>query len=248
MVRVGFYTHKGRARDGNEDSYFILPKEKVYIVADGLGGYLAGQQASGLAVSTIAEYFKNKDISDNGKTEIKEHLVSAVEFANLRILQKAKESIDMRGMATTVVMLHINGNIGYFANAGDSRAYILRNRELVQITEDHSYVSELVKSGSLSEEEARNHSERHKITKALGVDLMVKPDIYNINIEEDDIILLCSDGLYGEVSKEEITDILSEDKEMSKIAEKLVDTANKNGGSDNITVVCLKVERGSLNG
>ncbi len=173
---------------------------------------------------------------------------SCVEAANIRIIHRAIEAPENVGMATTLVMCYINGNKAYFANAGDSRAYIFRDGELRQITEDHSYVNLLVKKGAITKEDAINHEESNKITKALGVEYPVKADYYIEKLRKNDVLLLCTDGLYNEVDENEICDLIKHEKDMSKLAEQFLSRANAHGGKDNITVVCLKIEGGFQNG
>ncbi len=244
MIRVGFNSHKGLKRENNEDSYFIMPAEKFFMVADGLGGYNGGQTASGIAVSKIAEIVKKNPIENHSGKDVISYLEGCVEAANIEIIHRGMRDEDVSGMATTIVLCHIDDKLGYFANAGDSRAYIYRNGKLKQITKDHSYVEDLMRAGTISREEAQNHRERHKITKALGVGFPVEADYYCESLCCNDIIILCSDGLHGEVEHKDICKIIEENKEMSSLAEALVDKANSEGGHDNITVICIKIERG----
>ena len=232
MTRVGFKSHKGMKRESNEDSCFILPQEGVFIVADGVGGHNSGQTASGMAVSEIAEMIKQKPIRKRKENSILKYLESCVEAANIRIIHRAIEAPENVGMATTLVMCYINGNKAYFANAGDSRAYIFRD----------------VKKGAITKEDAINHEESNKITKALGVEYPVKADYYIEKLRKNDVLLLCTDGLYNEVDENEICDLIKHEKDMSKLAEQFLSRANAHGGKDNITVVCLKIEGGFQNG
>lgn len=244
MIRIGFKSHKGLVRENNEDSYFILPKEKVFMVADGLGGYFGGQMASGIAVSKIAEIVKEHPIEKQNKKDIMKYLENCIEEANLEIFQRAKKDEKNSKMATTIVLCYIDEKGGYFANAGDSRGYIFREDRLIKVTRDHSMVSELVRTGQITEEEAENHIHRNSISKALGADIPVKADYYFENLYCEDIVILCSDGLYREVKEEEICRIIKSNADMSTLAEALVDRANCKGGSDNTTVICIKIERG----
>ena len=146
-----------------------------------------------------------------------------------------------KGMATTVVIAYVADNQLYIANVGDSRAYVLRDGELNQITEDHTYVNTLLKAGIISEEEAANHENKNMITRAVGADYTIEPDFFQVSIEAGDMILICTDGLYGEVEKSELISRLTEEESMTHICNELVEAANRNGGSDNITMVVLKV-------
>jgi len=152
-----------------------------------------------------------------------------------------QEDESNKGMATTLVMAYINGFEGYISNVGDSRAYLLRDGDLRQLTVDHTYVNELISKGLITEEEAETHKQRNVITKALGAEKFVGPDFYRISLCKDDILMLCTDGLYGELKDEQITEILQSGINMNDACAKLVDEANKAGGRDNITVVCIKL-------
>ena len=248
MIRVGFKSDVGMKRQKNEDSCFIMPNEQVYMVADGVGGENTGERASGMVVTSIAQNIKkSKMIRLKDEDDICRELNSFIEKANTEIREYAFEHTECFGMATTVVVCYIKNNIAYFANAGDSRAYIYRKGQLYQVTEDHSYVNFLVKKGLISLDEAKTHENRNKITKAVGADATVEADYYQTEIIDDDRIILCSDGLYGELTDEELCLLIRSEDNMSKLAEKMVIAANLHGGRDNITVVCLKVEGGSWN-
>ncbi len=248
MIRVGFKSDKGVVRKNNEDSCFVMPKEHIYIVADGVGGSNSGETASNMVVSNIAKEVKKKPLEkQHGDEEIFAYLKECIEQSNRKIINSGITNKENRGMATTVVLCHIREGKGYFANAGDSRAYIYRNRSLRQITEDHSYVNSLLKEGAISLEEAENHEQSNMITKALGAEKEVKADYYLTDIQSDDIIILCTDGLYNEVDENKIVMAIEENKEMTNLVEELIKMANNQGGKDNITVICLKVEGGSQN-
>lgn len=242
MTQVGFKTDKGRKRDRNEDSLFVMPQEEIYIVADGVGGQNAGELASSMAVKIIAEYIKAKPLFGIvDEVELKNYFLDCMSSANESIYQAAQVSAENAGMATTVVLLHINNGSAYFVNVGDSRAYICRDGQISQITEDHTYVNELVKGGSITKAQAELHPQKNMITRALGGEEKVLPDFYRLDTVKDDIIILCTDGLYGEVSAEEICSMAAAVNSMSVLSKKLVQCANGHGGSDNITVICLKI-------
>lgn len=242
MTQVGFKTDKGQKRDRNEDSLFVMPQENIYIVADGVGGQNSGELASMMAVKSIAEYIKcNPLYGMDDEEELKSYFLECMKEVNQIIYQTAKCSEENVGMATTVVMLHLNKGNAYFINVGDSRAYICRDGQISQVTEDHTYVNELLKGGSITKEEAEIHPKKNMITRALGGEEKILPDFYRLEAFKDDIIILCSDGLYGELSAEEIFDMASASNSMSTLSRDLVDRANQNGGNDNITVICLKI-------
>lgn len=242
MTQVGFKTDKGRRRDRNEDSLFVMPRENIYIVADGVGGQNSGELASSMAVKTIAEYIKSKPLQDTeDEEELKGYFLDCMKNANQVIYETARLSRENAGMATTAVMLYLTNGNAYIINVGDSRAYICRNGQISQITEDHTYVNELVKGGSITKEQAVLHPQKNMITRALGGEEKILPDFYHIKTLKDDIIILCTDGLYGEVSEEEICGMAAASNSMNVLSKNLVQRANRNGGNDNITVICLKI-------
>jgi PPM family protein phosphatase len=242
MTQVGFKTDKGKKRDRNEDSLFVMPLEDIYIVADGVGGQNSGELASSLAVKSIAEYIKARPLHDIEDEEaLKSYFLDCIKSANQTIYQTAQFSEQNSGMATTAVLLHLTSGNAYIVNVGDSRAYICRDGRINQVTEDHTYVNELVKGGSITKEQAEIHPQKNMITRALGGEKKILPDFYRLETVKDDIIILCTDGLYGELSEEEICGIAAASDSMSALSKILVQQANRNGGNDNITVICLKI-------
>lgn len=242
MVQIGLKTDRGLKRRNNEDAYFVIPEDKVYMIADGLGGYNSGEVASRQTVSLLADRIKENPIAQvQGTENIRDYLVNAIKEVNKKIWLMAASNEEYKNMATTLVLVYIHRKQAYIANVGDSRAYLFRKSELVQLTEDHSIVAEMVKAGQIEKEEARRHPERNQITRAIGAEETVIPNIYEVRIEKDDMILLCTDGLYGELSDDKIVDILKRSENMSEACTDLVTEANRAGGNDNITVVCLKL-------
>lgn len=242
MVQIGFKCNKGLVRENNEDSCFVIPSHDVYIVADGVGGNNSGEVASQTAVTEIAELVNKYSPNNcNSTEEIFEFFYEALERANDSIYRIGMESADNRGMATTAVIAYVRDLCAYISNIGDSRAYLLRNGTLNRITNDHTYVNELISKGLITEEEAENHSQKNVITKALGTEILAEPDFYKVSMAKGDILMLCTDGLYGEVSHEVMESILNRDVSMNDTCTLLVDEAIKNGGRDNITVICLRI-------
>ncbi|NLD19334.1 MAG: Stp1/IreP family PP2C-type Ser/Thr phosphatase [Clostridiales bacterium] len=242
MVQIGFKCSRGVVRKNNEDACFVIPSHNVYIVADGVGGNNSGEVASRTAVSEIAGYVAENDISACKETEeIFGFLSEAIRVANEKVYQAGMDAEENRGMATTVVMAYIKGKKAYVVNIGDSRAYLFRNGKLKRITNDHTYVNELIKKGVITEDEAEHHQQKNVITKALGAEYYVDPDFYQVKLKEDDVLMLCSDGLYGEVKEKEIAQYIRETDSMNELCSELVDKAIKSGGRDNITVVCLRI-------
>lgn len=241
MTQVGFKTDKGKKRDRNEDSLFVMPQENIYIVADGVGGQNSGELASSMAVKIIAEYIKAHPFDGNDEKEMKRYFLDCLQKANQEIYQAAIQEEENAGMATTFLLLKLAGSHGYVVNVGDSRAYICRDGQIRQITEDHTYVNELLKEGSITKEQAEIHPQKNMITRALGGEEKILPDFYRLEISKNDIIILCTDGLYGEVPLEEICSMAAEASAMSALSKNLVQLANSYGGNDNITVICLKI-------
>lgn len=196
-----------------------------------------------MAVKGIAEYIKERPLDGiKDEAEIKKYFLDCMHSVNKIIYDMAKQSIDNLGMATTVVLLYIVGNNAYLVNAGDSRAYIFRDLSIHQITEDHTFVNELLKGGSITKAQAEFHPNKNMITRALGGDKIILPDFYRLETYKNDIIILCTDGLYGELSDEKICEMASKSNSMCELSRELVQRANQNGGNDNITVICVKIQ------
>lgn len=241
-MQVGFKTDKGKTRFNNEDACFVMLHDKVFVVADGVGGGNSGEIASRTAVSQAANYILDHPIEQcSNDVELKDYLEDCVTTINTKVYKKSKAHIENEGMATTLVMAYVNKGYVYIINVGDSRAYIYRGKNLVQITEDHTYVNTLIKAGAISPEEALNHESKNMITRAIGADENIDADFFKIAIEPNDVILICTDGLYGELSPNIIGKVLDQGISMSETCGKLISLANQSGGNDNITVICLKV-------
>lgn len=234
----------GKVRNINQDSYFysedsILP---LFVVADGMGGHNAGEVASSLAIETIKEnYIKEKGNIVEGKLHIPSFINLTLLEANNRILKKAKENENCEGMGTTITSGIIFNNELFIGHMGDSRAYLFREKELYQLTQDHSLVAELVRNGSISNEEAINHPQKNIITRALGTDEDIKVDIISKRVECGDIILLCTDGLTNMVSDLKIKEILLKNNDLRQACCELTDEANNFGGFDNTTVMIIEM-------
>ena len=238
---VGFKTDKGAKRINNEDAFFVMKKDGIFILADGVGGTNSGEIASRTAVNEIAQYFEDRPLVAKDSETICREIFSAIKKANYRVFDMAQRFPENRGMATTIVFAFIRGKDVYIANVGDSRAYLYEHRKLNQLSEDHTYVNALLKAGVITEEEAENHTDKNMITKAVGAEPIVRPDFFHVRLSEEACILLCSDGLYGEVPDEDITEVFNRNYTMTETCEVLVDMANENGGHDNITVICIKL-------
>ena len=236
-VAVGAKSDIGRVREVNEDSFLV--DEPLFVVADGMGGHLAGDVASTTAVDTI------RSRSGDASPEDLSTLTELVRSANSRIWEKAQHDPTLRGMGTTCTLLMVDGSAAHIAHVGDSRAYLFRNGKLSQLTEDHSLVGRMVKEGRLSAEEAERHPQRSIITRALGVDSDVEVDLLTVEVAEGDRLMICSDGLTSMVEPSEITEALAGESDPQAAADRLVQIANEAGGEDNITVVLIDIGGGS---
>lgn len=244
---IGFRTDKGRMRSNNEDACYVMPRDRVFVIADGVGGSNSGEIASRTAVTGIIDYVDRHPV-DALKTpeQIHQYFDTCVREINFRVLENSRRFEQNRGMATTVVIAFIRKNKMYVTNVGDSRAYVYRKGRLEQITEDHTYVNSLVKAGVITEKEAESHENKNMITRAVGAEPKIESDFFIAPVMKDDIILLCTDGLYGEVKKNDIVSKLSEGKTMGDTCYDLIEMANMNGGNDNITIICLKITEDDL--
>ena len=229
-------TDIGAKRQTNQDYIFCsmqpvgsLPN--LFIVADGMGGHKAGDLASRYTVEKFLDSVKGSE-AENPISIIEE----AVRYANLALMDKAKESIDYEGMGTTLVVATFIDKSLYIANVGDSRLYIVNN-EIQQITRDHSLVEEMINLGEIDRRNARTHEKKKIMTRAIGVDSEVVADFFEVEYSKGDIILMCSDGLSNMIEDEDMKMIINEGNDVSEIANKLIEVANNNGGKDNISVV-----------
>ncbi len=234
-MRYAMRTDIGRVRDTNEDSALALPKQGVYMVADGMGGHNAGEVASGLAIESM----KNRV---TGKKPTPDTLMALIQETNLTLLRRAQSDEKTSGMGTTLTMLWQSGNDALIGHVGDSRCYLLRGGDLSQLTADHSVVAELVQQGILTPEEARVHPYRNVVTRALGTAGYVEVDVLAVDIHPGDRFLLCSDGLSGMIGDEDIAKIMAR-HDIDAAANALIDAALKAGGRDNITLILCEADK-----
>ena len=232
----------GKAREMNQDAYYISEPSspiKLYLLADGMGGYKGGEIASNLAIKCAKSYIENnfKDVAKDRDSLI-QLVASSMEYANMVVYEKSKEDKELEGMGTTLEVCLIYNNKAYIGHVGDSRIYRIRKDFIRKLTQDHSYVQKLVKDGTITKEEAENHPKKNMLMKALGCNAFVEPDVSVKGFLRDDILLISSDGLTNMVKQEDIFEIAKWNIEKAPI--KLVDLANENGGLDNITVVVIK--------
>lgn len=231
---VGIKSDVGIVRSLNEDYAGYIEEEefKLYVVADGMGGHNAGEVASEMAVKAVEAYVK-----ENYKEQGSNVLENAVLFANEKIYNKAIAGSEYKGMGTTLVAALVYKNNIIVANVGDSSCFGIIDNNITKITKDHSLVQELIDSGSITEEEGRNHPKKNVITRALGTNNVVKIDIFKVDINTYDKYLLCTDGLSNEVLKEEILMEINDINDYNTACDKLVLLAKNRGGRDNITVL-----------
>ncbi|MGE5558048.1 MAG: Stp1/IreP family PP2C-type Ser/Thr phosphatase [Bacillota bacterium] len=230
-MKVAAVTDPGKMRTRNEDS--CGSKDNIFVVADGMGGHQAGEIASSTAVDQILLGYR-PDMTDD---EIKDLLIRT----NHEILRLARSDTQFNGMGTTLSLMVLKNGSYHLWHVGDSRIYVFKGRRLLQLTSDHSVVGELMRQGSITENEAMLHPQRNVLTRALGTDRELKIETGEGPAAPGDVFMLCTDGLSGVVAHAEMENILNTDSSLGKKAEKLVELANKQGGPDNITVMLVMV-------
>jgi len=251
-IKIGSATHAGKRRKINQDYLgFCLPKNKsqiskgsLFVLADGMGGYSGGEIASKMAVEyLINNYYTNKN------NKLIYLLRDLFRETNQNIFDLSQKVPALTGMGTTLTAVIVKNQKLYCAHVGDSRVYLISSNKMIQLTPDHSYVADLIRSGSITKEEAKNHPKRNIITRAVGADIKLKVDMIQkrINFQKTPYLLICCDGLYREVSEDLIIKTVFSLRDPQSICDKLVMIANENGGSDNISViVVLLTKKGVL--
>ena len=232
----------GKTRTSNQDAYYTVKlsdESVIVLVCDGMGGANAGNVASETAVKLIADYILKSYRPTMDSQDIEKILCNAISSANLELFDMAKKNEEYNGMGTTLVAAHIKGNMAVICNVGDSRAYLI-NDSITQITKDHSVVQSLIESGKLSVEDAKAHPRKNVITRALGAEENVIPDIFEQTLENGEFLLFCTDGLSNFVETQTIFETIK-NSNVEDVAEILVDKANSNGGGDNITAVLVAI-------
>ena len=244
MQAVGI-SHRGKVRSNNEDRYLIAANEAiaVFAVADGMGGHAAGEVASSMALEAVQRFCLTHQqdfftAAAAGKT-IRPLLEKMLAQANAEVLNAGLSNTAYSGMGTTLTLLAAAADQNWLAHIGDTRAYLLRGQELFPLTDDHTLVSQLVKTGQISEEEQEGHPQRNILTRALGTDETAVFDLLPLTLIQNDRLLLCSDGLHGLVGNDEIKQIAVQNKAPQEIVQELVALANDRGGTDNITAVLV---------
>lgn len=253
-ISVFAQTNIGRVRKGNEDSFLVvdttsehsdsLPdalklnfteNNNIFMVADGMGGPVAGEVASLLAVDTVLKEMKSNKFSN--ESDVGPMLVDLLQKANSVIFERAKGHSEMKGMGTTATLAAIINSTLFLGQVGDSRAYIIRKNSATQVTKDQSYVNQLIESGVITEEEAEKHPQRNIILQALGTQISISVALTSVALRRNDYLLLCSDGLSGLVKKEEMQKVLLSTNNLQIASKALIDLTNKRGGHDNITLI-----------
>ncbi len=242
---VAQLTDVGRKRPHNEDNMaHVIPKDEgvmahkgaLFIVADGMGGHAAGEVASEIAVYTVTNTYYQDDSED-----VAVSLMNAIKRANALIQQRAAENMQRTGMGTTCVAAVLRGSMAYIANVGDSRAYLVRDGQVKQISQDHSWVEEQVRAGLLTRDQARSHAQRNVITRCLGTQAEVEVDVFSEQLQEGDSLILCTDGLSGAILEDDLRAIIDQYVPRESVYH-LVERANENGGQDNITAIVVRVQ------
>jgi PPM family protein phosphatase len=259
-------TDLGRTRDHNEDAFLVAdltsrttdithgdshrvgPRGSLFLVADGMGGAAAGELASSMAADLIFRHLLTtwSTESEVNAEQFTRHLKEAVELANARIHQYSKEHPDVRGMGTTATVVGVLDQTLYLAQVGDSRAYLVRDEVATQITKDQSLMQRLVDAGELTEEEAEQSERRNIILQALGPDAKIRVDLTWQELRRGDTLVICSDGLSGQVKREEIATLVRESRDLDALCDRLITLANERGGPDNITVVVARFDGDGL--
>lgn len=239
-------TDVGKHRPNNEDAFYI-PKEdvnlpKLFIVADGMGGHQGGEIASKLAVKEVSEYINKNIIENLAKSQVRKIIKDSLIIANEKILKCSMKTPNWHGMGTTITMALFQDNLLYIGHVGDSRAYRIRDNEIDLLTEDDSIVWELMTEGKITLAETKTHPMKNVITKALGTEQQLKPDLLEFDIKKGDIIILCSDGLTNMLDEDKIKEIACKYNPHDAVDE-LIKQANKNGGIDNITVGIIRADQ-----
>lgn len=239
-VSFGISSDVGLVRTGNEDSF--LAEEPLFVIADGMGGHVAGDVASSTAIDAIEEN-RNQANAEDPQT-----LAGLVHEANAAIWARATGDSSLQGMGTTCTLVYIDGPRAHVAHVGDSRAYRLRAGDLEQLTEDHTLVARMVKEGRIPAEEAERHPQRNIVTRVLGAASDVSVDLLAIDLNDGDRLLLCSDGLNSMVDRGDIEAVLERERDPQRAADALVELANEAGGEDNTTVLVIDVHEDERRG
>ncbi|MBO0482290.1 Stp1/IreP family PP2C-type Ser/Thr phosphatase [Candidatus Enterococcus courvalinii] len=240
-MQIEFQSDVGRRRNTNQDYANVFTNQegiKLAVLADGMGGHRAGDIASQMAVTNLGADWEGQTLKDSEK--IAQWFIQAIQNENVKIYQRGQEKPEYNGMGTTVVAVALSDTRFTIANVGDSRAYLVREDQLKQLTEDHSLVNELVKSGEISQEMAVNHPRKNILTRSVGMPGTVEVDVATYSWQLGDRLLLCSDGLTNMLSEEMIGSIIDGTGSLTDKVKELIDRANEAGGADNITALLIE--------
>lgn len=241
MITFAEKTDVGKERKINQD-FCIVSGEKpaLFILCDGMGGHLSGDVASRTAAESIETYVRLQDKLDLSTEKVEKILKRAISYANTIVYNRSLSNENFTGMGTTAVVCLNDFDMLYIAHVGDSRAYLLRNGEFSQLTKDHSLVEELIQSGMITKEEAASHPKKNVITRAVGTSETIESDFLALPFMQDDIVLICSDGLSNMLSDTEMKNLLISHNDMESVVSDLVASANQKGGTDNISAIVVK--------
>lgn len=244
-MNIGYLTDRGRRRPTNEDSLRVVEDLNFFMLADGVGGNRSGEIASEQALDSLEKFLRhNPQEPLSSREDIFRYFRAAVNYVNHFIIKLSESQPQYAGMATTLAFAYVRDDVMYVSNVGDSRVYLIHDGMIQQITDDHTYVNDLVKMGAISKDEAHVHARKNVITRAIGANANNEPDCFSVPVRKGDRILLCSDGLYDEVDDETILSTISRFDDMQACAEDLVAMANENGGNDNVSVICVDLMEG----
>lgn len=242
-------SHVGMKRNHNEDNYLLLVEEQLFCVADGMGGHSSGEIASKIAIDELGEFFrmtsKDSDATwpykmDRSRNYDENRLATAIKLANVRIFERASSESKFRGMGTTIVVTHFREGVAYIGHVGDSRVYLFRDGVLKQLTEDHSLLNDYLKAKKLTPEEVDAFPHKNVIVRALGMKDTVQVDLIRLDAQEDDLFLLCSDGLSGMLSHAQMQETLQSSPDLEASCSQLIALANSAGGNDNVTCILAR--------
>jgi len=244
-------TNVGVKRSRNEDNLLKMPEENLFAVADGMGGHSSGEVASQIAVEGIANFFKatrqDEDITwpykmDKNRPYDENRFIMSVKLANLRIFEASQREARYRGMGTTLAGVNFVDGDALIAHVGDSRVYRVRNKQMTQVTEDHSLLNDYIKAKKLTPDEIANFPHKNVIVRALGMKETVLVDLSRHTLQAGDVYIGCSDGLSGMVTDEELLEVINSTPDLQAAVTTLINKANEAGGVDNITVVIARID------
>ncbi|MFZ7121154.1 MAG: Stp1/IreP family PP2C-type Ser/Thr phosphatase [Eubacteriaceae bacterium] len=243
-MELGYKSDIGRVRTINQDSYLVLNDLnigfKIFAVADGLGGHNAGEIASKILIDKIKIYFSKDTLLESSILD-ETLIIEIIKEINGQIFQMASENVDLNGMGTTLTLVLLDDDNIFIFHVGDSRTYIVNEKEILQLTQDHSLVEQLVMQGEITRQEADVHPNKNILTRAIGTDAQIEVDFYKYTLKQYDKILLCTDGLTNSLSNESIKNIINNNS-CTDAVNILVEEANNQGGHDNVTVIVLNPE------